>query len=171
MRGGESVYCKIRETEHHIRQFTFTTTTSMEAIGPPSGVKLCIVEIEGPFVNPSLASHDNKCDEFPLSTSFTLLYASRISWGSFRSELSLDSISRLGQRNLIFLTLAPATPIFLPIRMLPLSTALAMGASILALSRYHPSVISSSGNVEPVPSSGLKMFDIHRFIGRAAGAS
>lgn len=42
-------------------------------------------------------------------------------------------------------TRAPATPIFLPIRIMPLLTALARGASIWARSLYHPSVTSSSG--------------------------
>lgn len=71
------------------------------------------------------------------------------------------------------LTLAPATPIFLPTRMTPLLTALAIGGSIFALRRYHPSVTSSSGYVVPgrLSDSIQKIFETHKASGNAAGAS
>ena len=52
---------------------TLTTITSIATIEPPSGVRLCIVEMQGPLTKPSLASQGRRWEELPLRISFTEL--------------------------------------------------------------------------------------------------
>lgn len=74
-------------------------------------------------------------------------------------------------------TFAPATAIFLPTRIAPLSIARASGGSTVALSLYHPSVTSSSGQAAMAnpslvtPLSDQKIFEMQRTMGLLAGES
>jgi len=67
---------------------TSTITKSRAVTTPPSPVRLCNVDIQGPVMNPSLVCHGMRCEELPDKMSFVELYASRISEGSF---LSVDN--------------------------------------------------------------------------------
>jgi hypothetical protein len=78
--------------------WTLTMTKSSAATIPPSAVRLCSVEIHGPWVKPSFACQGMRCDEFPDSTKNVELVASRISLAAFFSVESCTKVSEVGPR-------------------------------------------------------------------------